>query len=78
MTKQSASPVATATFEHDSTLVVALELSGKGWEVGAVLPGVARRPRRHLTSRDMSGLLVQLERWKAEALRAGRRWNGSC
>ena len=35
MTKQS---TATA-FDHDSTLVLALELSGKGWEVSAVLPG---------------------------------------
>ncbi len=44
----------------------------KGWEVGAVLPGVSRRPRRSLAPRDMAGLLRQIERWKAEALRAGR------
>jgi hypothetical protein len=60
MTEQSA-PTATA-FEHDSTLVLALELSGKGWEVGAVLPGVARRPRRTLAPRNMAGLLNQIER----------------
>ena len=52
MPKQS---TATA-FDHDSTLVLALELSGKGWEVGAVLPGVTRRPRRGLAARDMAGL----------------------
>ena len=40
MTEQSF-PAATA-FDHTSTLVLALELSGKGWQVGAVLPGVAR------------------------------------
>lgn len=68
MTKQS---TATA-FDHDSTLVLALELSGKGWEFGAVLPGVTRRPRRSLAARDMAELLRQLERWKAEAGRAGR------
>jgi len=68
MTKQSTATV----FEHDSTLVLALELSGKGWEVGAVTPGVARRPRRSLAARDMAGLLRQIERWKAEAGRAGR------
>ncbi len=68
MPKQS---TATA-FDHDSTLVLALELSGKGWEVGAVLPGVARRPRRSLPARDMAALLQQIERWKAEVLRAGR------
>ena len=27
---------ATTAFDHDSTLVLALELSGKCWEVGAV------------------------------------------
>ena len=68
MPKQS---TATA-FDHDSTLVLALELSGKGWEVGAVLPGVSRRPRRSLPARDMAALLQQIERWKAEVLRAGR------
>ncbi len=68
MPKQS---TATA-LDHDSTLVLALELCCKGWEVGAVLPGVARRPRRSLPARDMAALLQQIERWKAEVLRAGR------
>ncbi len=63
---------AATAFDHDSTLVLALELSGKGWEVGAVLPGVARRPRRTLAQRDMAGLLKQIERWQAEVQRAGR------
>jgi transposase len=72
MTEQSAAAPSATAFVHDSTLVVALELSGKSWEIGAVLPGVARRPRRQLTPRDMTGLLKQIERWKAEALRAGR------
>ena len=33
MTGQSAAATA---FDHNSTLVLALELSGKGWQVGAV------------------------------------------
>ena len=65
MTEQFAPANTETAFDHDSTLVVALELSGKSWEVGAVLPGVSRRPRRHLAARDMAGLLTQLERWKA-------------
>jgi transposase len=69
MTEQSAAATA---FDHHSTLVLALELSGKGWQVGAVLPGVARRPRRSVAPRDVAGLLAQIERWKAEAQRAGR------
>jgi transposase len=59
-------------FDPFSTLVVALELSGKTWEVGAVVPGVSRRPRRRLEPRDMAGLLKQLERWRLEAREAGR------
>jgi len=66
-------PATTETaFEHDSTLVVALELSGKSWEVGAVVPGVTRRPHRRPHPRAMTDLLTQLERWRAEALKAGR------
>src|SRR3546814_16183136 len=63
---------AAAAFDHDSTLVVALELSGKSWEVGAVVPGIARRPRRRFDPRDVAGLLGSLERWKSEAGAAGR------
>jgi transposase len=66
-------PATTETaFVHDTTLAVALELSGKTWEVGAIVPGVARRPRRRLQPRDMTGLLTQLDRWRTEALKAGR------
>ena len=72
MSKRNDSPNATAAFDHDSTLVVALELSGKSWEVGAVVPGVARRPRRRLAPRDMAGLLGTLERWASQAGAAGR------
>ncbi len=63
---------AVAAYDHDSTLVVALELSGKSWQAGAVTPGVARRPRRRLEPRDMAGLLTAVEQWTAEAAAAGR------
>jgi|GraSoiStandDraft_24_1057298.scaffolds.fasta_scaffold38974_1 transposase len=72
MPEQFDSHNARAAFDHDSTLVVALELSGKSWQVGAVVPGVARRPRRRLEPRDMAGLLKAIERWVAEASAAGR------
>ena len=72
MLKQFDPHNAMAAFDHDSTLVVALELSGKSWQVGAVVPGVARRPRRRLEPRDMAGLLKAIERWVAEASAAGR------
>src|SRR5271168_2701773 len=60
-------------FDHDSTLVVAMELSGKSWQLGAVVPGVSRRPKRGLKVGDMDELLRVLERWKAEAARRGGR-----
>jgi hypothetical protein len=61
---------AMAAFDHDGTLVVAVELSGKSWQAGAVVPGIARRPR--VEPRDMAGLLKAIERWTAEAAAAGR------
>ena len=73
MPEQFDSHNAMAAFDHDSTLVVALELSGKSWQAGAVVPGVARRPRRRLEPRDMVGLRKSIERWTAEATGAGRR-----
>src|SRR3984957_7154125 len=32
-------------FDHDSTLVVAMELSGGSWQLRAAIPGVSRRPK---------------------------------
>ena len=52
--------------------MIALELSGKSWEAGAVVPGVTRRPRKRLDPGDMAGLLTTVERWKAEATAAGK------
>ncbi len=72
MSKQCHPHQAATAFSHDSTLVLALELSGKSWEVGAVVPGVARRPRRRLSARDMAGLMKAIARWQAEASRAGK------
>ncbi len=72
MPEQFDSHNAMAAFDHDSTLVVALELSGKSWQAGAVVPGAARRPRRRLEPRDIAGLLKAIERWKAEAAGASR------
>src|SRR5271156_1023359 len=43
-------------FDHDSTLVVALELSGKSWQLGAVVPGVSRPPERGLKAGDTAEL----------------------
>jgi transposase len=72
MPKQFDPHHAATAFDHDSTLVVALELSGKSWELSAVVPGLARRPRRRLQARDLAELLRLIERWKVEAAKANR------
>ena len=63
---------AATTFDHDSTLVVAMELSGKSWQLGAVIPGVSRRPKTGVKARDMNEVMRVVDRWKAEAVRAGK------
>ena len=60
-------------FDHDSTLVVAMELSGKSWQLGAVIPGVSRRAKVGVKARDMNEVMRVVDRWKAEAVRAGGR-----
>ena len=61
-----------ATFDHDSTLVVVLELSGKSWRLGSVVPGVARRPQQRLAVGDMAGLLRAIGQWRSQAGASGR------
>ena len=73
MTKHHDTHSTAATFDHASTLVVALELSGKSWRAGAVVPGVARRPQRGLAVGDMTGLLKVIRQWRSQAREAGRR-----
>lgn len=72
MTKPFDSHKPATVFDHDSTLVVALELSGKRWDLGAVVPGVTRRPHRSVEVRDVAAVLASLAGWRAEAGRAGR------
>jgi hypothetical protein len=51
-------------FDHDSTLVVAMELSGKSWQLGAVIPGVSRRPKTGVKARDMNEVMRVVDRWE--------------
>ena len=58
MTEFFDAPRPATAFDHDSTLVVAMELSGKSWQLGAVVPGVSRRPERGLKAGDTAELLA--------------------
>ena len=56
MTEFFDAPRPATAFDHDSTSVVAMELSGKSWQLGAA--GVSRRPKRGLKAGDTAELLV--------------------
>src|SRR5919202_249906 len=58
-------------FDHETTLLAVLELSGTSWLTLAIVPGVDRRPRHKLPV-DENTLFKQLEVWRQEARKAGR------
>ena len=58
----------------NETLIAVIELSQKNWLVAGIIPGVERQPLKKLEP-DENELLKLLERWCAEAERAGRKIN---
>jgi len=58
-------------FDHTTTLVSVLELSGKSWEMGASVPGVTRRPLRKIDVRDIGAVIKAIEQWQIAASKAG-------
>jgi hypothetical protein len=60
-----------AAFDPISTLVVVVEMSKASWLVRSVVPGVERQPLKKLEP-DAAALLRLVERWRSEAVRAGR------
>jgi transposase len=61
-----------AAFDHDSTLVVVIEMSKSSWLVAGMIPGVDRQPVKKLEP-DPDALQRLLERWRAVATKAGRK-----
>lgn len=59
-------------FEQNSTLVAVIELSLKTWLVAGLVPGLARQPLKK-QSADPEALLALLHRWRAEAIKGGRK-----
>src|SRR3954451_24776496 len=58
-------------FDQATTLVVVVEMSGASWLVAGLVPGVDRQPMKKVAP-DPAELSRLLERWRAEAMRAGR------
>jgi transposase len=59
-----------AAFDQASTIVNVVELSSKSWLLAGMVPGVKRQPKKKLPANEHA-LLVQIERWRAEAVKAG-------
>jgi transposase len=58
-------------FDQSTSLAVVVEMSEASWLVAGMIPGVDRQPLKKLEP-DPSTLLRLLERWRAEAVTAGR------
>src|SRR5262245_6965000 len=59
-------------FDPNRTLITVVELSKESWLVAGIIPGVERQPLKKLKP-DENELLKLLERWRAEAEKAGHK-----
>jgi len=59
-----------AAFDQASTIACVIDMSMKSWVLSGTVPGVQRQPLKRLLA-DENGLLAQIERWRAEAVKAG-------
>jgi transposase len=58
-------------FDQDATLIVVVEMSEASWLVAGMAPGVDRQPLKKLGP-DPNALLRLVERWRDEAVKAGK------
>ena len=59
------------TFEQDGTLMAVIEMGQASWLIAGIVPGVSRHPLKKLEP-DETALLRLLQRWRDEAVKAGR------
>jgi transposase len=60
-----------AAFDQHTTLVIVVEMSQSSWLAAALVPGLDRQPLKKLEP-DPAALLRLVERWRGEAVKAGR------
>ena len=58
-------------FEQSSTLIAVIEMGAKSRLVAASVPGIERQPLKKLEP-DAAAVLRLIERWRSEAIEAGR------
>lgn len=59
------------SFEQNSSVTVVVEMSESSWLVAGQVPGLERQPLKKLDP-DPAALLSLMERWREEAVKAGR------
>jgi transposase len=59
-------------FDPNQSLLIVIEMGKKSWLVAGIIPGVERQPLKKLAP-DEDKLLQLLERWRAEAEKAGHK-----
>jgi transposase len=64
--KKSATPL-----EQDITMIAVIEMGQASWLVAGIVPGLERQPLKKLGS-DERALIQLLQRWRNEAVQAGR------
>src|SRR5690242_10991590 len=57
--------------DQESTLIAVIEMSQSSWLVAGIVPGIERHPLKKLDP-DEEALLRLLQRWRDEAIKAGR------
>src|SRR5438876_9396175 len=57
--------------DRNRTIIAVIEMSQSSWLVAGMLPGIERQPRKKLEP-SPERLLALLQRWRDEAVRAGR------
>src|SRR3984893_2344044 len=57
--------------DQNSTIIAVIEMSQSSWLIAGVLPGIERQPRKKLEP-SPERLLGLLQRWRDEAIRAGK------
>jgi len=71
MTQVNDSSRSLVSFEQNSSVTVVVEMSESSWLVAGQVPGLDRQPLKKLEP-DPAALLRLVERWRDEAVKAGR------
>jgi transposase len=71
MSQPNDSKKSVAALEQDNTMIAVIEMGQASWLVAGMVPGLERQPLKKLGS-DEQALFQLLQRWRNEAVQAGR------